>query len=69
MTITSNSSVSIDDFEKEARSDLDAFFAHWRAQNAKNPKQWPLVFGADNAGLWTEMLVDWLTNDAPKGDR
>jgi hypothetical protein len=64
-----DSGVTIDEFETETRAAVDAFFAYWRAEHKKNPEQWPLEFGPENAGLWTEMLVDWLTNGPPKGDR
>ncbi|MDF8365094.1 MULTISPECIES: hypothetical protein [Achromobacter] len=57
--------VTIDEFDAETRAAVDAFFADWRAQHASNPDRYPLSFPKDNAGLWTEMLVDWLTHFEP----
>lgn len=54
----------LDEFITEAKRDLEAFAADYRARHAINPEHYPLQLGDDNSGLWLEFLVDFMTNGA-----
>ncbi len=52
---------SLTQFVEEVKSDLEKFEADYRAEHAKNPDQYPLVLPNNNAGLWFEFFVDFMS--------
>ena len=54
-------SQTLDEFVAEVRSDLEGFVVEYQAQHAKDPERYPLVLGDDNAGLWLEFFVEYMT--------
>lgn len=52
---------SLDQFVEEVRADIEGFAAEYRAQHAANPEHYPLELGDNNAGLWIEFFVDFMT--------
>jgi len=54
-------SQSLEQFVAEVQADIEGFAAEYRAQHAANPEHYPLELSADNAGLWIEFFVDYMT--------
>ncbi|HCL4132339.1 TPA: hypothetical protein N2C61_003446 [Pseudomonas aeruginosa] len=52
---------SLDQFVAEVQADIEGFAAEYRKQHEANPEHYPLVLGDDNAGLWIEFFVDFMT--------
>lgn len=57
-------SQSLDQFVDEIRADIEKFAADYRRQHAVNPDHFPLVMPEDNAGVWLEFFVDFMTSGA-----
>jgi hypothetical protein len=55
--------LTLDNFVEEVKVDIEAFAADYRKQHLANPEQFPLELGADNAGLWTEFFMDFMTRE------
>lgn len=54
---------NLDQFVVEVQADIEAFAADYRAKHAVNPDHYPLELGDDNAGLWAEFFMDFMTRD------
>ncbi len=54
-------SQSLDQFVAEVKNDIEGFATEYRAQHATNPEHYPLTLSSDNAGLWLEFFVDYMT--------
>jgi hypothetical protein len=55
--------INLDQFVTDMKIDIEAFAADYRAEHAVNPEQYPLELGDDNAGLWVEFFMDFITRD------
>lgn len=53
----------LDQFVAEVKSDIEAFAAEYRAGHAENPEHYPLELDDDNAGVWFEQFIDFMTRD------
>lgn len=51
--------MTLDEFVQDERDRLTKFEAWWRRMHAKDPEAFPLDMGKNNAGLWSEMLMDF----------
>ena len=54
---------SLDEFVAEVQVDIEGFAAEYRKQHAANPEQYPLTLSDDNAGLWLEFFVEYMTRE------
>jgi hypothetical protein len=54
---------TLDQFVAEVKRDIEAFAADYRASHAANPEHFPLELGDDNAGVWLEFFMDFMTRD------
>jgi hypothetical protein len=55
-TEVTDGSVSLQHFVAQVRHDASAFERSWLMEHAAAPDKFPLVFPAENAGLWWEFL-------------
>ena len=61
-------SLTLDQFVADVKSDIEGFANEYRAHHAANPEHYPLELPADNAGLWLEFFVDYMTRDKEADD-
>lgn len=57
-------SMSIDEFSKCMRSDLDDFVADWRSNNKTDPDGYPLEMADGNEGLFYELFMNFVGSKA-----
>lgn len=52
---------TLEDFTTEAMRDVQAFHAAYMKHHIANPEHYPLSMPEENAGLWLEFLVQFMT--------
>ncbi len=55
-------SISIDQAAAEFKQSIDSFVEAYKAKAASNPEEYPLQLPEENAGLWTEFILDYFNN-------
>lgn len=59
---------SLDQFIAEVTADIQAFEAEYRKEHAANPEHYPLEMSDDNAGVWAEFFIDFMTRSKPNAE-
>jgi hypothetical protein len=54
---------SLEQFVAELKANVDEFSIDYLKGNAANPEHYPLELGGDNAGLWFELFIDYVTSN------